>query len=308
MSTGDNVVDHATHRGLRPPGLVGPLLVLLLVLSACSTGGAPAFPVPEDDYSHLGLSDAEAATLLSLEQVDDYPLYMMRHYSTYDYQEYEGPSAAGPLSPVNVGGDQEQPWACTLFTAFADPDAALFGRNFDWSFSPTLLLFADPPDGYASAAMVNIAYLGFADDPTDDLTARPISELVNLLDAHHIPFDGLNEAGLTIGMAAVSPGQVPIDPNKDTIGSLGVIRAVLDKAATVDEAVEVLNSYNIDFVGGPPLHYLISDAEGDAALYEHYDGEVHVVRSETTWQVATNFLTAAVASPPGSGHSLRHGL
>ena len=48
---------------------------------------------------------------------------------------------------------------------WAIPDDRLFGRNFDWRYSPALLLFTDRPaaGGYASVSMVDIAYLGFDD-------------------------------------------------------------------------------------------------------------------------------------------------
>lgn len=268
-----------------------PALVLSLTLAACATAEVATFPVPDADYSHLGLSDAEAAGLLSLEQIDDYPLYTMHHYAEYGYEEYDALPAT--LSEATM------PWGCSLFAALSDPDARIFGRNFDWRFSPALLLFAHPADGYASVAMVDIAYLGFAGELASDLTARPLEELGGLLDAPYIPFDGLNEVGLVIGMAAVAPGNMPVDPEKETIGSLGAIRVMLDKAATVDEALEVLSGYNIDFEGGPPVHYLIADAAGDSVLVEYYDGKVHVFRSTTGWHQATNFLRAAVDSPQG---------
>ena len=256
--------------------------------------GRPSPRRPEDD-GHLGLSDAEAASLLSLEQVDDYPLYTMRHYAEYGYEEYSGEEAGAASGPG--GAPEERAWACSLFAALADPESRLFGRNFDWSFSPSLVLFTDPPDGHASAALVDIAYLGFAGPLGDDLTARPIDELTALLDAHHIPFDGLNETGLAIAMAAVTPGDVPLDPDKETIGSLGIMRVVLDRAATVDEAIELIGSYNIDFEGGPPLHYLVADADGKAALVEFHEGEMVVVPSENGWHQATNFLNSGVDSP-----------
>ena len=37
---------------------------------------------------------------------------------------------------------------------------AVFARNFDWAHPSTLVLFTDPPGGYASAAMVDLYYLG----------------------------------------------------------------------------------------------------------------------------------------------------
>jgi len=264
------------------------LLAAVIALAACGQA-TPSFPAPDQDYSHVGLSDAEASTLLSLEQVSDYPLYTMHLYAEYNYREFKGPEATS----------SEPAWACTLFAALADPEARLFARNLDWRYSPTLVLFTDPADGYAAVTFVDIEYLGFTGELAKDLDSKPIEELSVLLDAHHIPFDGMNEAGLAIAMAAVPPGQVPTDPEKDNIGSLGIIRAMLDQAGSVGEAIELFDNYNIDFEGGPPLHYLMADARGDSALVEHYEGEIHVVRTDTAWHAATNFLESSVESTDG---------
>jgi len=268
-----------------------PLVCLALVV-ACASVESGSFPTPDREYA--GFSPAEAATLLSLEQIDGHPLYTMNQYAGYDYENYEGPSAAG--EDISPNRDRDA-WACSLFAALADPESRLFGRNFDWDYSPSLLLFSDPPDGYASAALVDIAYLGF--DGSADLTDKPLDEVANLLDAHHIPFDGMNEAGLIIGMAAVAPGNVPVDPAKPTIGSLGVIRLMLDQASTVGEAIDLMAGVNIDFVGGPPLHYLMADRNGDSAVVEFYQGETYVFRGDAGWNLATNFLLAGVEAPAG---------
>ncbi len=63
-------------------------------------------------------------------------------------------------------------------------------------------------------------------------------------------------------------------------------------------------SYNIDFEGGPPIHYLVADGQGDSALVEYYEGEMHVIRNETSWHQATNFIRSAVDTP--EGHCTRH--
>jgi hypothetical protein len=62
----------------------------------------------------------------------------------------------------------------------------------------------------------------------------------------------------------------------------------------VDEAVAILQSYNIDFEGGPPLHYLIADPSGRSVLVEFYQGEMVIMPNETPWHLATNFLRASV--------------
>ena len=43
------------------------------------------------------------------------------------------------------------------------------------------------------------------------------------------PFDGMNEAGVAVGMAAVPQADERHDPGKPTIDSLEVIREILDR-------------------------------------------------------------------------------
>ncbi len=236
-----------------------------------------------------GLTADETATLSSLEQVDDYPLYTMRYYGAYDQA----------ASWIEGGGgwartDGAAAWACSLFAALGDEDHLLYGRNFDWRYSPAVLLFTDPPGGYAAVSMVDIAYL-VSDDQARRLTDLPLVERQALLTAPFLPFDGMNERGLVVGMAAVPSGDVRPDPARETIGSLGVIREMLDHAASVDEAVTILGSYNVDMEGGPSLHYLLADRSGRAALVEFYRGEMVVIPNDAAWHLATNFLRASVA-------------
>lgn len=269
--------------------MIGLALILGLVVgcSAPAMTPTPAPPtsapitVPAPTSRADGLSHEEAATLSSLEQVDDYPLYTMRYYGAYDQMASSAETAALPA------------WACSLFAALGDADHKLYGRNFDWEYSPAVLLFTDPPDGYASVSMVDIAYLGFEGDKAGTVTDLPLSERRALLNAPFLPFDGMNEHGLAVGMAAVPPGNMRPNPNKETIGSLGVMRQMLDHASNVDEAVASLQSYSIDFEGGPPIHYLMADTSGRSVLVEFYQGEMVVIPNETPWHLGTNFLRAS---------------
>jgi hypothetical protein len=253
--------------------------------------------VPTGENRPDGLSDEEAATLGSLERVDGYPLYTMHYYGAYDQRVSSAESGRWSVSVdlANLTLTASPPaWACSLFAALGDADDMLYGRNFDWEYSPAVLLFADPPDGYASVSMVDIAYLGFGGARAATLTDLPPVERRALLDAPFLPFDGMNERGLVIGMAAVPPGQMQPDPDKETVGSLMVIRVMLDHASTVDEAVAILQAYNVDMEGGPPIHYLIAAPSGRSVLVEFYQGEMVVIPNETVWHLATNFLRASV--------------
>jgi hypothetical protein len=277
-------LDQSTRGMARKQPLVLLIAVLLLVACAGDRQPTPTAELGEVD----GLTKDQVATLHSLEQVDDYPLYTMQYYGAYDRQAslLDGEEKVRELRSL-------PPWACSLFAALGDGDGLLFGRNFDWVFSPALLLFADPPDGYASVSVVDIAYLGFGDGRAHGLTDLTLGERRALLDAPFLPFDGMNERGLAIGMAAVPPGGMRPDPAKETLGSVEVIREILDHASTVDEAAAILQSFNVS-MGEVPLHYLVADRSGRSLLVEFYEGEVVVTPNEETWHLATNFLRASV--------------
>jgi hypothetical protein len=243
------------------------------------------------------------ATLSSLEQVDDYPLYTMHYYGAYNQTVSSAEDVKWLVSAnlPNLNLTALPPaWACSLFAALGDADNMFYGRNFDWEYSPAVLLFTDPPDGYVSVSMVDIAYLGFGGTKAGTLTNLPLIERRALLNAPFMPFDGMNEHGLVVGMAAVPGSEMPYDRDKETIDSLLVIRKMLDHASNVDEAVAILQSYNIRWGGGPPLHYLIADSSGRSVLVEFYEGEMVMIPNETPWHLATNHLRAIAGE---TGHS-----
>jgi hypothetical protein len=285
--------------------LVGCILPASVSPTTASTPAPILVPTsaPTVESRADGLSEEEVATLSSLEKIDDYPLYTMRYYGAYDQRDASAQSKR-PLPEVDLAEVERTAtwpaWSCSLFAALGDAEVMLYGRNFDWEYSPALLLFTDPPDGYASVSMVDIAYLGFGGAEAGTATELPLVERRALLYTPFLPFDGMNERGLVVGMAAVPPGQMRPDPEKETVDSLMAIRVMLDRAGTVDEAVAILGSYNINMTGGPPLHYLIADLSGRSALVEFYQGEMVVMPNEAPWHVATNFLRASAgASPEG---------
>ncbi|MEV0330353.1 C45 family peptidase [Micromonospora echinospora] len=247
-------------------------LAVLLAVTGCSGAepvtGAPAGPTggtATPVASRQSPAEAER-TLASLRRVDDLPLYEMTYVGDYDAR----PGLDRP-TPSPVG--------CSLFAALGDPARPLFARNFDWDPNPAMVLRTDPPDGYASISVVDISYLGVGADPTGDR---------RLLDAPLLPFDGMNERGLAVGLAADDNARAEPVPGLPKVGSVRILRLVLDEAATVAEAVRVFGRYNLDFEGGPPLHYLLADATGASAVVEFVDGRMRVQPGGGTWQALTN--------------------
>jgi hypothetical protein len=255
----------------------------LLALAGCH-GGAPA-PRSEaltfHTLTYTPEPDQSDRALASLRRVDDHPLYEM----TYDGPAPKlAPPDAKPKVVAAAAGRDE--FACTVFLAAGDAARPVLGRNFDWDHNPALVLVSRPPDAYDSISLVDLSYLGFDHarlSKLDDPAAKR-----DLLLASTLPFDGLNEHGLAIGMAQVD-GQAQVRPGARAVGSLAVIRLALDTARTVDEAVRVFESYTLDWSGGPSLHYLVADAKGDSAVIEFATGTMTVTRGDRRWQLMTNF-------------------
>jgi hypothetical protein len=257
---------------------------------------SPTATDPDDGAAQRSLTDV-SATLGSLQKVDDYPLYTMRYYGPYTQT-----AASLEVAEEATRRPAYRGWACSLFAALGDGRRRVYGRNFDWRYSPALLLFTDPPDGYASVSMVDLAYLV---DPADilRLTDLALEDRKALLDAPFWPFDGMNEHGLVIGMAAVPESEMPHKTGRETIDSLGIIREMLDHARDASQAVTILGQYSITWDGGPPLHYLIADASGQSMLVEFYNGEMVLIPSpgRAPWHVATNHLRAPLDDDSSSG-------
>lgn len=286
----------ACRTPIAPPNLTNASITPIAPASASLTPAdtAVASIAPTLESSVVGLTGEQVATLRSAQKVDDYPLYTVQYHGSYE---------ATVIGPEQFADDSPR-WGCSLFAAMGDPNDRLYGRNFDWSYSPAALVFTSPADGYASASMVDLAYL-FTPTQARSLSELPLRDRKPLLQAPLLPFDGMNDQGLVVGMAAVPTSAPPRDPAKKTVGSLRVIREMLDHARNVDEAVDVMRKYNIDMEGGPPIHYLIADAMGRAVLVELVQGKVTVIRNETAWHLATNFLRSE-AGGNGLGHCWRY--
>ncbi|MBD3191145.1 MAG: linear amide C-N hydrolase [Candidatus Heimdallarchaeota archaeon] len=250
------------------------------------------------NLNNTSFTPTEEKTLNSLTKVDNYPLFIMTYYGNYGFTDY-----------LNIGIENLKPglqthimstdnfsiivsrrgWGCTCFTTLnPSAETMFFGRNFDWSTSPKLLLFTSPSNGYASYTMVDLEMLGFSSE-TAILNASP-TKLRKLLNAPYWTLDGMNNQGLAVACMAVPIAENTIDPKKITLGSLEYMRLVLDYAKNVEEALVLWEQYNVNFAGGPPLHYLISDAEGNSAIVEFVGGEKKIIRNQYFWQISTNFI------------------
>lgn len=239
----------------------------------------------------------ELRTLFSLEKIDDYGAYQMTYYGDYGFDEFLEVGASSDKDiekfvtkrllkgmPIDLGITGG---GCTAFVTRNEKGEVIYGRNFDFLYAPTLQLCTEPKNGYKSVSTVNLSFAGYSENFLPD---GSIFDKFLTLAAPFLPFDGMNEKGVAIALLAVPEAEPPYDSNKITLNTTTAIRLVLDKAATIEEAVELLRNYNIYFSGDIECHYLIADASGNSVIVEFYDDELQIVEAEADYQIATNFI------------------
>ncbi len=247
----------------------------------------------------------------SIELVDDYGLYQMTIYGDYGLDklvEQGGASTDQELVEFNInhllkGLPVEfniPDFGCSTFQAVTPEGDWLMGRNYDLDYAPGMLVATNPENGYRSISVANIAILGYNED---NLPTNFKDSFMNLA-APYLPMDGMNEKGLSIGVLLIRDDVTKQESDKVDMTTTSMIRYVLDKAATVQEAIELFESVDMNSSAGASYHFQLADANGDSALIEYVDHELHITRKGQTDKpmALTNFIVADANYGFGHGH------
>ncbi len=222
----------------------------------------------------------QSLTILSLKKLDNYPLYSIAYYGEYNLN-YEVPN---PKIPVV---DSLQ---CTSFLAFNGKGEPMLCRNLDnaLAYHPIAMLTTNAPGKCATISITDLYYLGYSGDrqPSGSVTKDRA-----LLEAPRIVIDGMNEYGVAFAVLDVPYADPPADPGKKSVDHTAMMRLALDGVKNVDQAVEMIKSYNV--VLTRPIHFMIADAGGDSAIIEFVNGEVVVTKKSDPWQAVTNFIVSS---------------
>lgn len=251
---------------------------------------------------------SEIKTVNSIENVDAYGFYTMDYAGDYGFDDFlkVGASTDQELIqfvskqllkglPITISGPD---LSCSTFNAVTPDGEYIFGRNFDMDYSPGMLVHTRPDHGYESISMVNLAFLGYQEDNMPDTFFNKILALA----APYVPLDGINEKGLAVGVLLLPDSPTQQETEKIDINSTTAIRMLLDKAATVDEAVTLLKQYDMHDSADTCFHYQITDAQGNSAVVEYVNNEMQVLKPTATYQAATNFYLT-----PGDKYNLGEG-
>ena len=188
-------------------------------------------------------------------------------------------------------------YGCSTIAVTSPDGAALFGRNFDWEECDKMLVHTVPKNGYESIATCNLDFLGFGEDWKPD---GSMGDKFMALASVYAILDGMNEKGLCVADLMVSHEEgVDQNTDKPDITIVSGLRLLLDKAANVEEALELLSQYDMHFSLGRAQHFSLSDAAGRSVAVEWQNGEMVV----TDTPVVTNFYLHGADGTSGTGQS-----
>lgn len=176
------------------------------------------------------------------------------------------------------------PFGCSTISVTDENGSSLFGRNFDWNTCNAMIVQSIPENGYASISTVNTDFIKMSGLRLSDLPAD-IQAVICL----YAPLDGMNEKGLAVSVNMIQDNDtISQNTDKPDITTTTAIRLLLDKAATTQEAVELLLQYDMHASMGYMMHLAISDRQKNSIVIEYVNNEMIVV--ETC--AVTNFYLA----------------
>ena len=215
--------------------------------------------------------------------------------------------------------------ACSAFTADTQSGDRVFGRNYDFSATNTAIVYTDPGEGrHASYSTIDLSFLGL----DADKDVETIGQKFLTLAAPYVPLDGINDAGVACGIFMSYQGDgkgtsTDIDTDKPDLTSTTLLRLILDYADSVEDAVALVEQYDLHDSTNCVFHYMVADFTGRSAILEWVgsdadhdsDGSqrrLNVLWNDTDslsdsadWQVVTNFIkTPDYYTSPDQMHGL----
>lgn len=247
-------------------------------------------------------------TAASVEKLED-GLYFMEYPGDYHFNGFlEAGGASSDMAVANylirdiAYGSvdlrlQGYGFGCSTISASDGTGGSLFGRNFDWRYCSSMIVRTAPPEGYVSISTVNMDFLNIGlDFLSEEMRMRILSAA-----APYAPIDGMNEEGLCVAVLMIDDRPAfSQDTGKPDLTTTTAVRLLLDHAASVDEAIELLSQYDLHASVGMMVHFAIADATGRSVAVEYVNNEMCVAETD----IVTNYyLTAGEKFGIGSAES-----
>lgn len=224
----------------------------------------------------------------------DTGLYFMEYKGDYGFDDFLAQGGADSDEAVGVylsqflshGFYSMQPetgkQGCSTIQTKTQSEGYLFGRNYDWKDCTVMIVQTKPDNGYASISTCNMDFLRFG----EDYLPESFLNKMLALSAVYVPLDGMNEKGLCVADLMIDTEETTNqNTGKVSLTTTTAIRLILDHAATVEEALDLLSKYDMHSSAGMMHHLAIADVYGNSVVVEYIDNEMKV----TETPVVTNF-------------------
>ncbi|TCT14254.1 linear amide C-N hydrolase (choloylglycine hydrolase family) [Natranaerovirga pectinivora] len=253
----------------------------------------------------LTLFRNELRTIASIRKISDRPIYEMTYYGDYAFDKYLETGAKTPEELLDFGRKNLayglfDVWTngfdtrgCAAFIAQTPDGDVIMGRNFDYYPTMPAVLRTNSKTGHKSLSILSYAFFGW-DNKTDDSKLK--SKLMTLA-APYVIVDGINEKGLAVACLTLASSRAPVDEDKVSLFDSTILRLMLDKVGTVDEAIDLIQQYNVSLYNRSPSHYFFADATGHSAVVEFLYGEMKVTYKQGDYQIVTNFRIDSHPNP-----------
>lgn len=213
-------------------------------------------------------------------------------------------------------------------SAFAATESAtgnyVMGRNYDFCHKnaeggetaiAAIVVKTAPAGGKKSVSVVDGYWIGmnkgfYRDGKTD---------LSMLMAAPYAFMDGVNEDGFALGVLHLDGNPTKqTETSKPNIYMSVAMRMLLDKASDVDEAVALLNNYNMymESPAGGSFHFFMADAKGKYAIVEYVSEnddisgnpwKIDVLTGNDLYRYVTNFYVSDYMKNTPYGINSDHG-
>lgn len=275
------------------------VLFVTTVVSGCGDKKKETLSDSRDKnrLSHAGVTEQEDSIILSekiIELTDG--LSAVRHSGDYGFDEFLAQGGASSDAEVvsflmengiadfgNLlfGGN---PFGCSMLAVKDGDGNSLFGRNFDWNTCHAMIIQNLPEQGYASVSTVNMDFI-----TVSGIRLSLLPDEIQALAGLYAPLDGVNEMGLAVCVNMIQDNDtIEQNTDKPDITTTTAVRLLLDQAANVEEAIDLLNSYDMHASFGYMVHFAIADREGRSVVVEYVNNEMVVIETP----VVTNFYLA----------------
>ena len=245
---------------------------------------------------------SEMASLTTFKRVSDHPYYTMS-YDSFDYTDMVNAELKDNNAVIKhfkkkffkgLGGiapgenkNEYTPRGSVSFYSRTFVYSYMKGRIFNGYDTPILMVISKPANGYKSWNIIDMADVGLQSGASVD---QWIGNAFQTVAATYCTSEGINQEGLSVSLISC-PVADCTDTTQINITPSMAVRLMLDRATTVDSAVEVLSGYDVDFSSGS-YHFFVSDNEGKSAVIEYINGKMWVKNMETgaNYQVCSNAM------------------